>query len=1034
MKRIILALLLIASIVNNSYSQPTCGSDILHDQKMRTDPVYRETMQKQFEQIRQYIEKNKSRLTAKTNSPQAPLYFIPVVVHVIHTGGPVGSIYNPTDAQILNTITYLNQVFDGTWPGTEGVGEIQIQFVVAQRDPNCNPTNGINRVNGSGVAEYVTGGIELQTTNGAPELSIKNLSRWSNADYYNVWVVNRIDGADGTSGTFVAGYAYFPGASALLDGTVMLATQMAPGSITLPHEIGHAFNLFHPFEGATGPNQSICPPAETDCATQHDRICDIDPITQPPGFLSRGGSINSCTGTLYSINSEHNIMNYTDSATLFTADQKTRLLASAGIAPRLSLSTSLGGTPTNVGGTQCPPKINFQFTDDQNIEFTTSTTDCRGYTDYTYNMVIGNNPSIAATATLNVSGGTATEGADFDVTTNGNFGSPSKVLTFPSGSNASQPFTIRIYDDASVESAETFTFAFTVNAGGGNAVAGDGRPNFTFTINDNDAAPVVPGTPADYKVGVNGGSVATQSVFRGEKQRHRVQVLFTAAALNAVGATAGNITALTLNVTSKNSTQPFQGFTISMANTAATNVGTGYVPGPLTQVYTSNYTTSVGNNTFTFGTGGGSSSSFAWDGTSNIIIQFCYDNGASPVDVAADGIEAQGNAVALTVYANYTTGPGVGCTLPAAFASTNRINATFTFALAGNPIVTSLTSKTAYLGPNSDVVFYTNTGETMARVVNLGAHDYGCTQVIVDRVGSSSVPFWNNNPANYLMSKTFRVVPTTNNASGNYQITLYYSQAEVTGWEAATGQSFTNIQLVKVGTQISDVTPGNPSGGGPVNIITPTTSTFGTGSTLTATLSNGFSGFGAGIAGFALPVKLIDFTGRLEKNSVVLNWKTTFEQNSKGFEIERSFDGTNYAAIGFVTSAGNSNTTRTYVFNDPDVAQPMNYYRLRQVDIDDHFEYSKVVTIKNANNAAKPFLVMNNPFHSSIDIQFSRTPTAAVRIRLMDVAGKTIQSWDKNNQGLSRMRLNTNGSLPSGTYLLEVRANGQVYIEKLIKQ
>jgi len=122
------------------------------------------------------------------------------------------------------------------------------------------------------------------------------------------------------------------------------------------------------------------------------------------------------------------------------------------------------------------------------------------------------------------------------------------------------------------------------------------------------------------------------------------------------------------------------------------------------------------------------------------------------------------------------------------------------------------------------------------------------------------------------------------------------------------------------------------------------------------------------------------------------------------------------------------------VFNDVDVAQPSNYYRLKQIDLDDHFEYSKVVLIKSVNNSAKPFLVMNNPFNSSIDLQFSRNPTDAVRIRLMDVSGRTLQSWDKNNQGLSRMRINTSGTLQAGTYLLEVRANGQVYVEKIIKQ
>jgi len=123
---------------------------------MRNDPQYRKNILQQQEQVKQYIQKNKSWLTTRSNAPQAPLYTIPVVVHVIHTGGAVGSIYNPTDAQIQNTIAYLNAVYNGSYPGTEGIGDLQLQFVLAQRDPNCNPTNGINRIDGSSVAEYAT--------------------------------------------------------------------------------------------------------------------------------------------------------------------------------------------------------------------------------------------------------------------------------------------------------------------------------------------------------------------------------------------------------------------------------------------------------------------------------------------------------------------------------------------------------------------------------------------------------------------------------------------------------------------------------------------------------------------------------------------------------------------------------------------------------------------------------------------------------------------------------------------------------------
>lgn len=316
------------------FSQERCAFDILHKKKLKEDPSYRKSVEDQKQWIKQYISSHRSELL---NRPTAALYTIPVVVHVVHTGGAIGTIYNPADATIQNTIAFLNQVYDGTYPGTEGVGDIQIQFTLAQRDPNCNVTNGIDRVDGSVLANYVAGGVNLNTSGGTNEINVKNLTRWDPSRFYNIWVVNKIDGMDGTSGTFYAGYAYFPGVSAALDGTIMLATQMQPGRKTLPHEIAHALSLYHPFEGA-GPPGPACP-ANADCTVDGDEICDTDPITQPAGFVCRTGN-NACTGTPYSINTEHNYMNYTTCSTLFTADQKTRLLASVVGPFRIGLTTS----------------------------------------------------------------------------------------------------------------------------------------------------------------------------------------------------------------------------------------------------------------------------------------------------------------------------------------------------------------------------------------------------------------------------------------------------------------------------------------------------------------------------------------------------------------------------------------------------------------------------------------------------------------------------------------------------------------------
>lgn len=316
---------------------------------MQTDPLYRKAVEENERSIQKYISKNKSSLQLKTDGVNTAIYTIPVVVHVMHTGGAVGSIYNPTDVQIQGAINYLNQVYNGSYPGTQGIGDIQIQFALATRDPNCNVTAGIERIDASSIAGYTANGVSTDpgTEPGVDEYFVKSPSVWNPSQYYNIWVVNKINGQDGTSGTFTAGYAYFPGAPSPYDGAIMLATQMVSGQKTLPHEIGHAFALYHPFQGS--PDRNTCP-VNTDCNVDGDQVCDTDPVTynQLAGvfdFTCRTGN-NSCTGTPYSINTENNYMGYTTCYTLFTAGQKARLLAAAASPERVSLSTSLALNPS----------------------------------------------------------------------------------------------------------------------------------------------------------------------------------------------------------------------------------------------------------------------------------------------------------------------------------------------------------------------------------------------------------------------------------------------------------------------------------------------------------------------------------------------------------------------------------------------------------------------------------------------------------------------------------------------------------------
>jgi hypothetical protein len=719
------------------------------------------------------------------------------------------------------------------------------------------------------------------------------------------------------------------------------------------------------------------------------------------------------------------------------ANVRVDMLQYRGSDRTIAAATHGRGLFTAVVPISTTPDISFAAASASATESTTTTNGCLSYTDYFINMQISNAPTGDANITVSIQGGaTATQGIDYEFTTNGNFAAPSNALVFTSGATASKTINLRIYDDAEVESAQTFTLTYSIS-GTTNAQAGSSNQTHTFTINDNDSAPTG-ASSANYTVATYDANSNATSPFQAASRRARSQYLVTASELSAAGLVGNRqITALAFEVVTKSSTTSFTGYTISIGHTTATDLSTGFISPTFTQVYSNLYTSVAGTNTITFST------PFTWNGTNNIVVQVCFDNGngspTSSIDLVQGTSAPLGASTAATAVATASGGATAGCSLAAVSLYTTRPQFKFTQAVPQTPIESLLNStKSVYLGPNSDVYLYSAAdGELIGRIQNLSSHDYGCTSIQIDRAGTGASQFWNTTAANYLMDKTFRVIPTNNNSSGQYTITLYLSAAEVAGWQTATGQSWANIQLIKLPGQISSVTPSTPEpdGVGTVQVVTPTLGTLGTAFTISYTFSNGFSGFGAGIPGASgtLPITLLSFTGRLQDENVKLNWSTASEQNSKGFEIEKSLDGVNYRKIGFVAGAGNSFTTRSYTFTDPQRAVEFNYYRLKLVDIDNTFDYSDVVLVKNAYGKQDVYLA-GNPFTNNINIQFAKTPNGKVSVSIYDMKGSKIYEEGHNNYAQTSLQINTMQMiLARGIYYVRVETGGKIYSLKAMK-
>jgi len=99
-----------------------------------------------------------------------------------------------------------------------------------------------------------------------------------------------------------------------------------------------------------------------------------------------------------------------------------------------------------------------------------------------------------------------------------------------------------------------------------------------------------------------------------------------------------------------------------------------------------------------------------------------------------------------------------------------------------------------------------------------------------------------------------------------------------------------------------------------------------------------------------LGVEFFNFKAeKYEDDKAILKWSTLNEFNCNYFEVQRSNNGTHFNKIGTIKGAGNSSHTINYSFIDPTPLQSINFYRLKQVDTDENFGFSNIVSLKATN-------------------------------------------------------------------------------------
>lgn len=178
-------------------------------------------------------------------------------------------------------------------------------------------------------------------------------------------------------------------------------------------------------------------------------------------------------------------------------------------------------------------------------------------------------------------------------------------------------------------------------------------------------------------------------------------------------------------------------------------------------------------------------------------------------------------------------------------------------------------------------------------------------------------------------------------------------------------------------------------------------------------------------ANIALPLTLLEFSGKFENDNAVLNWKTEGEINADEFIVERSVDGVRFTEIDKV-AAVNRPGTHTYSFTDAAIrtlGMQTIYYRLQQKDIDGQFTYSKIISISldSKNDLVRLY---PNPATNQLDLFIHSISRNNIKLQIIDATGRLINIESRQIMvGDNRVKIDISKLAP-GIYFISIHGNG----------
>jgi hypothetical protein len=203
-----------------------------------------------------------------------------------------------------------------------------------------------------------------------------------------------------------------------------------------------------------------------------------------------------------------------------------------------------------------------------------------------------------------------------------------------------------------------------------------------------------------------------------------------------------------------------------------------------------------------------------------------------------------------------------------------------------------------------------------------------------------------------------------------------------------------------------------------------------TNSVATASNITSFSPFVIINENAVLPVELIDFKGVASGKQNKISWSTASEYDTKCFILERRNNYGDFTSLDFVAAMGHTNQTQFYEWVD-NAPVPLSMYRLKIMDLNGSYEYSKVISVENAERNA--MMILHHFNKDELSIRLTDVPMGEARISIFDMQGKDIYIQNIDIHGITTdIKLSIN-NLPNGQYIVICNIAGQILSKKWVK-